>query len=488
MADDREPLPGSGMAEAAKRLTLLRPYLDGEVPLAGVAADVGVPLRTVRRWVARYREHGPAGLARQARSDAGARKLSCELVALIEGMALTKPRLSAATIHRRVSAIAPDRGWQAPSYGSVHAIVSGLDPAMLTLAHEGAAAFRDRYELVHRHRAERPNATWQADHTQLDIIILDANGAEVRPWLTTVLDDHSRAVAGYMVFLGAPSALNTSLALRQAIWRKAQPDWPVCGIPDVLHVDHGSDFISIHLDQAAADLRFQLIYSAVARPQGRGKIERLFRTINTELLPELPGNLQAGKPASRPRLSLSELDAAVGAFIVSTYNRRVHGEIGASPLAVWRGKGWLPRMPESLEQLDTLLVMVAKSRVVHRDGIQFEGLRFFDPTLAAYVGEPVTIRYDPRDVGEIRVFHRNAFLCRAVSPEYAGQSITLKDVQAARVAYRRRLANEIREKTARVTDYLPAVHRTTSPAPPMPKPAPASAPKRPRLRTYFEDD
>ncbi len=174
-----------------------------------------------------------------------------------------------------------------------------------------------------------------------------------------------------MVFLGAPSALNTSLALRQAIWRKVHADWPVCGIPDVLHVDHGSDFTSIHLDQAAADLRFQLIYSAIARPQGRGKIERLFRTINTELLPELPGNLQAGKPASRLRLSLPELDAALGAFIVSTYNTRVHGEIGASPLAAWRGDGWLSRMPESLEQLDTLLVMVAKPRVVHRDGIYF---------------------------------------------------------------------------------------------------------------------
>lgn len=487
MAGGREPVPESEMAEAARRLTLLRSYLDGTAPLAGVAAEAGIPLRTAQRWVARYRENGPAGLARQARSDAGARKLSGELVALIEGMALTKPRLSAATIHRRVGTIAPDRGWQAPSYASVHAIVSGLDPAMLTLAHEGAAAFRDRYELVHRHRAERPNATWQADHTQLDIIILDANGAEVRPWLTTVLDDHSRAVAGYMVFLGAPSALNTSLALRQAIWRKVQPDWPVCGIPDVLHVDHGADFTSIHLDQAAADLRFQLIYSAIARPQGRGKIERLFRTINTELLPELPGNLQVGKPASQPRLSLPELDAAIGAFIVSTYNTRVHSEIVVSPIAAWRGKGWLPRMPESLEELDALLVMVAKPRVVHRDGIQFEGLRFLDPTLAAYVGEPVTIRYDPRDMGEVRVFHRNAFLCRAVSPEHAGQSITLKDVQAARVAYRRRLANEIREKTARVTDYLPAVHRTAPPASAVPKPAPPSAPKRPRLRTYFED-
>lgn len=47
--------------------------------------------------------------------------------------------------------------------------MAALDTAMLTLAHEGGAVFRDRYELVRRHRAERPNATWQADHTQLDI-------------------------------------------------------------------------------------------------------------------------------------------------------------------------------------------------------------------------------------------------------------------------------------------------------------------------------
>ncbi len=66
-------------------------------------------------------------------------------------------------------------------------------------------------------------------------------------------------------------------------------------------------------------------------------------------------------------------------------------------------------MPETLEELDALLVMVAKPRMVHRDGIHFDGLRFFSPTLAAYVGEPVTIRYDPRDLGEIRVFTATSF-------------------------------------------------------------------------------
>jgi putative transposase len=102
------------------------------------------------------------------------------------------------------------------SYNTVRSIVTALDPAALTLAHDGAVASRDTYELVYRRRAERPNAMWQADHTQLDLLVLDSDTAR-RPWLTVVLDDCPRAVPGYTVTLGAPSALNTSLALRQAI-------------------------------------------------------------------------------------------------------------------------------------------------------------------------------------------------------------------------------------------------------------------------------
>ena len=58
-----------------------------------------------------------------------------------------------------------------------------------------------------------------------------------------------------------------------------------------LYVDHGSDFTSNHLAQTAKDLHFEIIYSTIARPQGRGKIERFFGSVNTELLTELPGHL-----------------------------------------------------------------------------------------------------------------------------------------------------------------------------------------------------
>ena len=116
----------------------------------------------------------------------------------------------------------------------------GLDPALVMLAHDGAKAYSETFDLVHRTEAKRPNAVWQADHTELDLFVTDGSGKPRKPWLTVILDDYSRAVAGYSLYLSAPSAIQTALALRQAIWRKAQAGWHVCGIPQVLYTDHGA--------------------------------------------------------------------------------------------------------------------------------------------------------------------------------------------------------------------------------------------------------
>ena len=80
--------------------------------------------------------------------------------------------------------------------------------------------YSESFELIHRREADRSNSVWQADHTLLDIMLLREGGEPAKPWLTVILDDYSRAVAGYFLSFGAPSAAQTALALRQAIWRK----------------------------------------------------------------------------------------------------------------------------------------------------------------------------------------------------------------------------------------------------------------------------
>jgi putative transposase len=61
-------------------------------------------------------------------------------------------------------------------------------------------------------------------------------------------------------------------------------------------------------------------------PQRRGKLERLFGTVNTELLPGLPGQLAPGssRPVIPPSLSLAQLDERLGRLLVDVYNQRVH--------------------------------------------------------------------------------------------------------------------------------------------------------------------
>ena len=260
-----------GRAEAHHRWLVLRAHLEDGVPLARVAARSGIAHRTLQRWLARYRAGGLAGLGRAARADRGRSRFPEPLRLLVEGLALRTPAPSAAHVHRQVTAVAEREGWPVPSYSSVYAIIRGIDPATAMLAHEGSKRYREVFDLVHRREAAKPNQIWQADHTLLDLWVITPSGRPGRPWLTLIEDDHSRAVAGYAVNLGAPSALTTALAFRQAIWRKPWPGWHVCGIPGAFHVDHGSDFTSAHLEQVMADLKIRAYFSLPGQPPLTGQ-------------------------------------------------------------------------------------------------------------------------------------------------------------------------------------------------------------------------
>ncbi|MFE3557299.1 Mu transposase C-terminal domain-containing protein [Streptomyces sp. NPDC059193] len=467
-APEPEPEPAAGPV-AMTRYRVLAPYLDGRMSLTAAAAAAGVPYRTAQRWHCAWRAGGLAALERAPRSDRGRRRTGEDLVKFIEGLALRKPRVPVTVIHRQALAVAAAHGWPAPGYGTVHQIVAALDPGLVVMAHLGAKRYREVYELVYRREAKAPNEIWQADHTQLDLWVLDDKGKPQRPWLTVIEDDHSRAVAGYAVALEAPAALSTALAFRHAIWRKPEPDWHVCGIPTVFHLDHGPDFTSTHLEQVMADLKVQPVFTKKGQPHGHGKIERLIGTFTVMCLPHLPGYAPRGTPdrAGQAQLTLPQLDEQINRFIRTVYNRRPHSETRQAPQTRWEAGAFIPRMPDSLEQLDLLLTTVATGRKIHTDGIHFLNLRYLDPVLADYVTETVTIRYDPRDITEIRVWLRTTdgekFLCRAICPELSERTISLKEITAARTARRRELRGQLSTR-AGIVDKLLAAHSEPLPA------------------------
>jgi putative transposase len=97
----------------------------------------------------------------------------------------------------------------------------------------------------------------------------------------------------------------------------------------------------------------------------------------------------------------------------------------------------------------------------------------------------VIIRYDPRDLAEIRVFHHDRYLGRAICPDLAATTVSLKDIIATRSARRRDLRKQIGER-ASVVDRLTAVHTPPPASPPTPA-IPAVHHPAPRLKRYQEE-
>ncbi len=347
MPMQNEQLPLTAYSEeqrqtAVEKYKIIAPYLINEKTLTTITEETGISKRTLQYWIRDYKQFGLKGLIRKTRSDNGKIHLEPEIVSSIEQLILKYKRNSLTSIHRMICEQCQKNGWQQPSYYQVYKVSQSLSPGLKKLAHDGKKAYDNQYDLVYRREASYPNEIWQADHTPLDIIVLNEKGKPERPWLTIILDDYSRAVAGYFLTFENPSATHTSLVLHQAIWKKCNPDWQICGIPETFYTDHGSDFTSNHLEQVAIDLKINLVFSSIGVPRGRGKIERFFLTVNQLFLQDLPGYL--GNQTTTSLLTLKELNKKLLNFILYNYHHRIHGTTKKEPIQSWNNSGFLPNM------------------------------------------------------------------------------------------------------------------------------------------------
>src|SRR5438270_9243577 len=163
-----------------------------------------------------------------------------------------------------------------------------------------------------RFEAERRNELWTGD--ALHGPLIDGH----RTFLFCFLDDHSRLLAGYR-WASREDVLNASRALRFGIAAR--------GLPEAVYVDNGSPFVSGQLLRACALLGIRLIHSRPGRPEGRGKIERFFRTVREQFLVEVGDGAQVK--------DLAEMNRVFRAWTETACHRTVHSETGEAPAARW---------------------------------------------------------------------------------------------------------------------------------------------------------
>ncbi|MFJ7272050.1 DDE-type integrase/transposase/recombinase [Streptomyces sp. NPDC099050] len=134
-----------------------------------------------------------------------------------------------------------------------------------------------------------------------------------KTYLFAFIDDHSRAIVGHR-FGFAEDTVRLAAALRPALSAR--------GVPESIYVDNGSAFVDTWLLRACASLAIRLTHSKPGRPQGRGKIERFFRTVRDQFLVELDEE-RVGQIEH-----LAELNRLFTAWVETVYHRTVHSETG----------------------------------------------------------------------------------------------------------------------------------------------------------------
>jgi len=300
----------------------------------------------------------------------------------------------------------------------------------------------------------RPFELVEIDSTPLDVFaISEVDGKPITVVLTLAIDVFSRSLVAWQFSPKSDKAIDAALLLHDMLTPKAWlPEWseharwrygvpetlvlpggdaplagvPV-GVPSTVSLDNGKIYASDAMKSACVRLGVSLQYSRVARPTDKPHIERVFSTIRTRFVENLPGykgprlDHRGTKEHVEDRacLFISEIEELFAQWVATDYQNRPHSglvnpvipSLVMSPNEAFdAGVAATGFVPLVVDADVAISLLPATARVVGTTGIEVGGLMYDAPILDAYRRRksPFTdlkgkwaIRMDPRDLSHI---------------------------------------------------------------------------------------
>ncbi len=228
--------------------------------------------------------------------------------------------------------------------------------------------------------AELPNDLWQSDVMHGPKVNVD--GKMKKAYLIAIIDDHSRLIT-YAHFYLSENLVCYLDAFENALARR--------GLPRKLYVDNGAAFRSKHLEYITASLAITLIHAKPYTPQGKGKIERWFKTVRSRFL------------ANCTATTLTELNADFDLWLNEDYQQRKHSSTGQTPFERFTSKmHCLRNSPANLKDYFRKVARrtVAKDRTITLNGRLYEGP-------VPLIGKRVELLYHEAEPEKVEVKYQN---------------------------------------------------------------------------------
>jgi putative transposase len=361
---------------ARQRGQRVRELAAGEHEAPG-GGKVRVSEQTIRRWIRWWRQGGFEALVPSPARVSP--RTPAEVLALAVALKRENPGRTATQITRILRAQA---GW-APSDRTIqrHFVRLELDRQL-----------EARPQVFGRFEADRCNELWTGDALHGPV----AGGRKT--YLFAFLDDRSRAVMAAR-FGFSEDTVRLAAALRPALACR--------GVPEQIYVDNGSAFVDSWLLRACASLGIKLVHSTPGRPQGRGKIERFFRTVRDQFLTEIT------EQAAAAITGLEELNRLFTAWVETVYHVRAHSETGVAPLRRWQEGVSVPLPLPAPAQLREAFLWSEFRTVTKTATVSLHGNAYQVDELLT--GRRVELVFDPFDLADIEVRYGGRSFGQAVA-------------------------------------------------------------------------
>ena len=364
-----ETLPRGELTRRAQELAA-RLY---DIPYSGRRQ---VSVDTLLDWTLRYRRNGLAALSPQPRQDRGqARAVAPEVATLIERLKRENPHRTGAALLREL-AVANERNQASLSASTLYRFLRarGLTERQLLL---------DKATAHKKYEAQYANQIWQSDML-FGPWVERPGGGKRQVFLQATLDDASRLIPHAQFY--PDQGLNSFLdCVRQAIAAR--------GVPTRLYMDNAKIYRSPQLARIAASIGILIVHTPPYQPEGRGKIERYFRSVREQFLADLDPKVV---------LTIDQLNQRLWRWIDAVYHCHEHSSLQTTPLLRWqRDIEQVRQLPPSTDLRRVFFHRV--DRLVRRDSTFLLQSRYFEapPHLA---GKRIEVRFDPLDPAQLEIY------------------------------------------------------------------------------------
>lgn len=356
-----------------------------------------IAAKTIQEWFLKYRREGLDGLIPRGRSDRGhSRRLAPEQqdhILALRREALTMPVSLFYDELIKAGEIVPNE----VSYSTINRLLRKHG-----MTSKGAIVQPERKRFAH----EKVNTLWQGDMSHGPYVPF--KGKKKKTFLFAYIDDCSRLVP-HAEFFHSEKFDGLRKVTKEAIIRR--------GKPKILYADNGKIYRSETLQLACAQLGITLAHTQPYDPQSKGKIERMFLTVQTRFYPLLDVN---------PANSLEELNERFWRWLEEDYHRKVHASLDEkTPLEVYQSQLDQIQMISDPASLDPIFLK-REYRKVKPDGTVSLDKQLYEVP-ARFIGQRIELRFDEqkvfiyennKEVGEIQpvCFKVNAHVKREPSP------------------------------------------------------------------------